>query len=305
VPELHHVPPTTSPAEITRHLREDGYVIVDNLVGIDHMDRIATELEPYIEDTPVGGDNFLGTKTRRTGRLIARSPAARELIQNPTVLDVAGDFLSHASTFRLHLTQVISIGPGSPAQPIHRDQLAWDFFPFPNDYEVQCNTLWAMSDYTAEMGATRVVPGSHRLGDNEKFTQEESIPAEMERGSVLFYSGKIYHGGGANTTEAAVRQALNITYAVGWVRQEENQYLSTPLEIARTLDDDLLKLMGYQMGCFALGYVGDFQDPISAVRDGVTGVRGIEEMQKAAARDDSANTLLNLVSDAGFAANRG
>jgi ectoine hydroxylase-related dioxygenase (phytanoyl-CoA dioxygenase family) len=305
VQELHHVPPTTALADISRHLREDGYVIVDNLVGTDQMDRIAAELEPYIDSTPVGGDNFLGTKTRRTGRLIARSPAARELIQNPTVLAVAGDFLSHATTFRLHLTQVISIGPGSPAQPLHRDQLAWDFFPFPNDYEVQCNTLWAMSDYTAEMGATRVVPGSHRLGDNEKFTQEDSIPAEMERGSVLFYSGKIYHGGGANMTEGAVRQALNITYAVGWVRQEENQYLSTPLEIAKTLDDDLLKLMGYQIGCFALGYVGDFQDPISVVRDGVTGVRGIEEMQKAAARDDSANTLLNLVSDAGSAANKG
>ncbi|CAN5301026.1 phytanoyl-CoA dioxygenase family protein [soil metagenome] len=305
MPELHHLPPTTTAADISRYLREDGYVIVDNLVGNDHMDRIATELAPYIDDTPFGGDNFLGTLTRRTGRLIARSPAARELIQNPTVLGVAADFLSHATTFRLHLTQVISIGPGSPAQPIHRDQLAWDFFPFPNDYEVQCNTLWAMSDYTTEMGATRVVPGSHRLGDNEKFTQEDSIPAEMERGSVLFYSGKIYHGGGANTTEAAVRQALNITYAVGWVRQEENQYLSTPLEVAKTLDDDLLKLMGYQMGCFALGYVGDFQDPISAVRDGVTGVRGIEEMQKAANRLDSANTLMNLVSDAGFATNKG
>ena len=305
MPELHHLPPTATPADISRHLREDGYVIVDNLVGSDHMDRIATELRPHIDETPVGGDNFLGTKTRRTGSLIARSPAARDLIQNPTVLGVAGDFLSHASTFRLHLTQVISIGPGSPAQPIHRDQLAWDFFPFPNDYEVQCNTLWAMSDYTADMGATRVVPGSHRLGDNEKFTQDDSIPAEMERGSVLFYSGKIYHGGGANTTEDAVRQALNITYAVGWVRQEENQYLSTPLEIARTLDDDLLKLMGYQMGCFALGHVGDFQDPISVVRDGATGVRGIEEMQKAAARDDSANTLMNLVSGAGFATNKG
>lgn len=305
MPELHHVPPTATPADITRHLREDGYVIVDNLVGTDHMDRIATELDPYITETPLGGDNFLGTKTRRTGKLIARSPAARELIQNPTVLEVAGDFLSHASTFRLHLTQVISIGPDSPAQPIHRDQLAWDFFPFPNDYEVQCNTLWAMSDYTADMGATRVVPGSHRLGDNEKFTQDDSIPAEMERGSVLFYSGKIYHGGGANTTADAVRQALNITYAVGWVRQEENQYLSTPLEIAKTLDDDLLKLMGYQMGCFALGYVGDFQDPISAVREGVTGVRGIEEMQKAAARTDSANNMMNLVSDVGFAANKG
>lgn len=303
--ELHHLPPTATPDEITRHLRADGYVIIDNLVGTDHMDRIADELAPYIDTTPFGVDDFVGKNTRRTGSLIARSEAARELVQNPTVLDVAGQFLSHASAFQLHLTQVISIGPGAPAQAIHRDQLAWDFFPFPNDYEVQCNTLWAMSDYTAEMGATRVVPGSHHLGDNEKYTEADSLPAEMERGSVLLYNGKIYHGGGANRTADKIRQALNITYAVGWVRQEENQYLSTPLEVAKTLDDDLLKLMGYQMGCFAMGYVGDFQDPMSVVRDGITDVRSIEDMTASVDRADSATALMNLISDSAHSPSQG
>ncbi|MHA7662704.1 phytanoyl-CoA dioxygenase family protein [Mycolicibacterium sp. HS_4_1] len=297
MPELNHLPPTADPEQITRALREDGYVIIDNLVPASHMDRVAEELAPYIEDTAFGADDFLGVKTRRTGSLIARSLAARELVAHPTVLAVAGDYLSHASKFQLHLTQVISIGPGSPAQAIHRDELAWDFFPFPTDYQVQCNTLWAMSDYTAEMGATRLVPGSHLLGTNEKFSQEDSLPAEMERGSVLLYNGKIYHGGGANTTADKVRQAINITYAVGWVRQEENQYLSTPLEIARTLDDDLLKLMGYQLGCFAIGYVGDVADPLSVVRDDVTGHLSIEDMQSAVGRQDSANTLMNAITD--------
>ncbi|WHU48769.1 phytanoyl-CoA dioxygenase family protein [Gordonia sp. L191] len=295
--ELTHLPPTASVDTVVQHLREDGYVIVDNLAGTDHMDRIEQELRPHIEATPYGSDNFVGKKTRRTGSLIARSEAARELVRNPTILDVAGEFLSHASTFQLHLTQVISIDPGSTGQAIHRDQLAWDFFPFPDDYEVQCNTLWAMSDYTADMGATRVIPGSHRLGDNEKFTHEEAIPAEMERGSVLIYSGKIYHAGGANTTVDRVRQALNITYAVGWVRQEENQYLSTPLEVARTLDDDLLKLMGYQMGCFAMGYVGDLMDPLSVIRDDLTDIRSIDDMAASIARGDSSNTLMNLIGD--------
>ena len=264
--ELNHLPATASTEQITRALREDGYVIIDNLVPASHMDRVTEELAPHIEDTAFGADDFLGVRTRRTGSLIARSVAARELVAHPTVLSVAGDYLSHASKFQLHLTQVISIGPGSPAQALHRDELAWDFFPFPADYQVQCNTLWAMSDYTAEMGATRVVPGSHLLGHNEKFTQEDSLPAEMERGSVLLYNGKIYHGGGANTTTDKVRQAINITYAVGWVRQEENQYLSTPLEIAKTLDDDLLKLIGYQEGAWAMGYFRDFEDPLRAIR---------------------------------------
>ena len=87
----------------------------------------------------------------------------------------------------------------------------------------------------------------------------------MPRGSVLFYDGKVRHGGGANLSDG-VRRGVNITYAVGWVRQEENQYLACPPDIARTLDDDLLKMMGYQEGAFALGYVGDQQDPLAVLR---------------------------------------
>lgn len=295
--ELNHLPATARPEQITSCLREDGYVIIDNLVPGSQMDRVAEDLAPYVEGTAYGADEFLGKRTKRTGSLIARSVAARDLVAHPTILAVAGDYLSHASKFQLHLTQVISIGPGSPAQALHRDELAWDFFPFPADYQVQCNTLWAMSDYTAEMGATRVVPGSHLLGHNEKFSEADSLPAEMERGSVLLYNGKIYHGGGANRTQDKVREAINITYAVGWVRQEENQYLSTPLELARTLDDDLLKLMGYQLGCFAIGYVGDVADPMSVLRDDVEQFLSIDDMQKAVSREDSANTLMNAISD--------
>jgi ectoine hydroxylase-related dioxygenase (phytanoyl-CoA dioxygenase family) len=134
------------------------------------------------------------------------------------------------------------------------------------DYDVQCNTIWAMTDFTVENGATRVVPGSHRTEGKQTYTEADEVRAEMGRGSVFFYSGKVYHGAAPNLTEQ-VRQGINITYCVGWVRQEENQYLATPLSVARTLDDDLLKVMGYQVGAAALGYVRDFEDPMIAVRD--------------------------------------
>jgi ectoine hydroxylase-related dioxygenase (phytanoyl-CoA dioxygenase family) len=75
----------------------------------------------------------------------------------------------------------------------------------------------------------------------------------MEPGSVLVYTGSVFHGGGANTT-AAERIGLNITYALGWLRQEENQYLSCPPEIARTLEPELQELLGYATGQYALGY---------------------------------------------------
>lgn len=269
--DLNHVPATTPVSEIVKHLRRDNYVIVDNLVSDEIMDQIEAEVAPVIESTPAGFNAILGKKTRRTGALIAYSPTCRELIQNPSVLGAAGEFLSHASAFQLMLTQIISIEPGESAQGLHRDQIAWDFFPFPETYHVQCNTLWALSDYTAEMGATRIVPDSHLPGSKAQsdYTDADCLQAEMTRGSVLLYSGKIVHSGGANTTEDKVRRAININYAVGWVRQEENQFLSVPIEVARTLDDDLLKLMGYQEGAFAMGYFRHFEDPLRAVRDDV------------------------------------
>jgi ectoine hydroxylase-related dioxygenase (phytanoyl-CoA dioxygenase family) len=150
-------------------------------------------------------------------------------------------------------------------QTIHRDQWAFDFFPFPNGYEVQCNTIWAMSDFSAENGATRVIPGSHRYAERLKFVEEQTEPAEMSAGSVLFYTGSLYHGGGANRSQT-VRRGLNLTYNLAWLRQEENQYLACPLEVARTLPEPLLRLMGYARGAYALGYVGDLRDPIELVK---------------------------------------
>ncbi|MGH6993520.1 MAG: phytanoyl-CoA dioxygenase family protein, partial [Caulobacteraceae bacterium] len=212
-----------------------------------------------------GPDAFSGVHTTRTGGLIARSPACRELVMHPLALATARDLLAKAVSFQVHLTQAIAIGPGEPAQPIHRDQWAFDFFPFPEDYEVQCNTLWAMTDFTEANGATRVIPGSNRLADRLKFTEADTVAAEMEKGSALFYSGRVYHGGGANRS-GEVRIGINITYCVSWLRQEENQYLSCPLEVARELPVPLLKLMGYRRGAYALGYVDDLRDPIEVVR---------------------------------------
>lgn len=264
----YHLPPTATSAEVAAAIRADGFVIVDNLVSNTVMDRVAEELHEYIDLTPLGLDDFIGRLTRRTGSLIPRSPASRELITHPLVLDTTADVLHKATVYQLHLTQVISVLPGETDQPLHRDELAWDFFPFPLDYDVQCNTMWAMTDFTVENGATRMVPGSHLIEGKQTYEYDDPriVRAEMERGSMFFYSGKVYHGAAANNTNA-IRQGINLTYCVGWVRQEENQYLSTPLEVARTLDEDLLKLMGYQMGGLAVGYMRDFEDPMCAIRD--------------------------------------
>ncbi len=262
---IEHLKPADGPERVAELLARDGCVVVDRLTGPETLDRLRAELEPWLEATPPGPDDFTGRRTRRTGGLIARSATARELVTDPLVLGAVKNVLSHAKNFQVHLTQVIAIGPGEPAQTIHRDQWAFDFFPFPKGYEVQCNTLWAMTDFTAENGATRVAPGSHLREDKLQLTEADTEPAEMEAGSALFYTGALYHGGGANRSDA-VRYGLNLTYVVGWLRQEENQYLTVPREIACELPEPLLRLMGYARGAYALGYVDDLRDPIEVVR---------------------------------------
>jgi hypothetical protein len=262
-----HLPADTSAAEVAEMVKKEGAVVVDAVASSDLLDGIEAELRPSLDATPLGPDDFAGLLTRRTGSLIARSPSARQLVMHPLALGTTSEVLAHATNFQLHLTQAIAIGPGQPAQAIHKDRWAFDFFPFPMDYEVQCNTIWALTDFTEANGATRIALGSNTADDTQIFTQDDTEPAEMERGSVLLYSGSVNHGGGENRTDQ-VRIGLNITYNVAWLRQEENQYLATPREIAQTLPVELLRLMGYDRGAYSLGYIDDLRDPIQAVLPG-------------------------------------
>lgn len=261
---VEHLPPSAAPQQVAEVLKRDGCAVVDALAaGV--LERVREEMTPHLDATPAGIDAFSGKHTVRTGGLVARSPSAREIVMHPTAIGAVEGLLEGATNFHLHLTQIIAIGANEGAQPVHRDQWAFDFFPFPDGYEVQCNTLWAMTDFTEENGATRVIPGSHRFDDKLEFALEDTEPAEMEAGSVLFYTGALYHGGGANRSDAT-RMGLNVTYARGWLRQEENQYLTVPKDVARELPADLLRMIGYARGAYALGYVDDLRDPIEVLR---------------------------------------
>ena len=270
-PLVPRLPATAAPREVVAALREFGCAIIENLVAPHVMDEIAQELAPYLDETQLGNDAFIGYSTRRTGSLIARSPAFRPLAEHPTVLAALDEILGdHASSYQLHLTQVIAIGTDEVAQPVHRDQWAFDFFDFPGGFEVECHCMWAMTDFSADNGATRVIPGSNHWADKLRPSFNDTIAAEMSKGSVMLYVGSLYHGGGPNTTQA-VRMGINVGYTLSWLRQEENQYLACPPELARELPVELAKLIGYSRGAYALGYFGDVQDPMEALH-GPTGI---------------------------------
>ena len=251
--------------EVEAALREAGCAVIERVLPSEQVDRITSELEPYVRATEPGADEFTGRNTRRTGALLARSPGFRDLAAHPIVLGALDRVLGdHATSYQLHLTQVIEIGPGEPAQYVHRDQWAFDFFEFPAGFEVECHTMWAMEDFTEENGATRVIPGSNHWEDKLRCTPDQTIAAEMPKGSVLIYLGSLYHGGGANNSSRP-RRGINVGYTLSWLRQEENQYLACPPEVARELPEALARLAGYQRGAYALGYYGDLHDPIDAL----------------------------------------
>ena len=184
---------------------------------------------------------------------------------HPTILGVADLALAHATNYQLHCTQLIEVGPNSAPQLIHRDQWAFDLFQFPAGFDSTFSTMWAMTDFTPENGATRVIPGSHEHEDALQYAIEDTIPAVMDKGSVLLYTGSLYHGAGENSTRDW-RIGLIIHYSLAWLRQEENQYLGTPAEVLQKLPEPLLRLMGYSMGAYSLGFIDGGRDSIAAIR---------------------------------------
>ncbi|MFF2224991.1 phytanoyl-CoA dioxygenase family protein [Streptomyces globisporus] len=246
--------------EIMHSMRGNGYAVVEDVLAHETVDALLDEMTPWIDATPFGPDAFAGQRTKRTGSLVARSATARELIVHPLIKGVAREVLASSTEFQLSQTQLISAHPGSVAQKPHKDELVWDFFPFAPDHHVMCQFFWALTDFTEENGATRVAPGSDET-DPAEITEEDTIPVEMRKGSVFIFNGKVVHGGGTNRSDH-VRQGLITSYCSGWVRQEENQYLVAPPDIARTFPEDVLRMIGYQQGCFAMGYAGDIEEPM-------------------------------------------
>jgi ectoine hydroxylase-related dioxygenase (phytanoyl-CoA dioxygenase family) len=168
--------------------------------------------------------------------------------------------------YHLNLTQAIQIGPGEPQQVIHRDDLMFNFTH--PDFEAMINTMWAVDDFTAENGATHVVPGSHKWPLDRQAQPHEEVQGVMKAGSVLIWLGSLQHGGGANRTSRP-RTGVVHSYNLGWLRQAEPQYLAVPREIARTLPERLQRVLGYFVHEPNLGSV-EGQDPIGLLNGKLT-----------------------------------
>ena len=257
--EVKHVSIDTPIEEILQILEDDAGLIIDNFLDEDGLERIKSDLKPYLNVSKNGQDEFTGYKTKRVGALMARSKTCQDLALNTFINQMADSFLGpHCESYQLHFTSAIQIGPGESSQILHRDRGVWGGY-IPRKIETQFSTVWAINDFTKENGATQVVPGSHKWHKDRQPLPEEIAYAEMQAGSVFIYTGSVLHGGGTNNTDEP-RLGVFLHYAPSWLRQEENQYLSCPPEVAKDFSPELRSLIGYSKGGYVLGFFTDPED---------------------------------------------
>lgn len=262
VPTLHAETPTS---DVIAALEADGCAVIEALVSQSVVDALLEQLAPFMEATSRGQDEMSGSLTRRTGAVPGRAPASWELLRHPTILGVAQHFLTEPGQ-RFHIGTAVTseLLPGQVAQFVHRDQWTYGYYPWPSGFEVEVNILWALQEFTDRNGGTRVVPGSRGWEDGLELTQEQTAGVTCPAGSAIIVLGSCYHGAGANNSDES-RVAFSVAYQRAWLRQGENQYLNHPPEVAATMPDDIVRLLGYQRGSDALGYWRDAEDPMTAV----------------------------------------
>ncbi len=234
---------------VCERLDADGYAIVADVLPSADALAIGTELRQLLDGVPTGRNPFEGFHTRRLYALFAKTRLLDPLALDPLVLGVLTHVLG--VDFQLSGPTGIEIGPGEAQQVLHRDE---DIYPVPRPHaQLVANVMWAFDDFTEANGATRLVPGSHHDVDQPPADAPLRF-AEMPIGSVMFYVGSLWHGGGANRTDAA-RLGVAMEYAVSWLRPQETHLLAVPPDVARTLPTRLRELLGYNVYPPFLGYV--------------------------------------------------
>lgn len=253
-------------------IRVRGFTLLERVMEpelVDLLEDTLLRLEQERRITP-GHNLFEGDHTIRIYNLLALDRIFESIPVHTAVLPIVEQVLDKGCL--ISSLSSISIDPGEDAQPIHADDTLIDL-PRPHR-PVVCNSMWALTDFTAANGATRIIPGSHLFPGKPEFGRHyDSIPAEMPRGSVLIWNGSLWHGGGANNTTLR-RTGIAMNYCAGFIRQQENQQLGIPLERVRSFSPRLQELAGFGTYRHLMGHI-DKQSPIQALLGRDDGFRSV------------------------------
>ena len=264
MPSIPVVSAGDSPAKVVACLERDGAVVVSGVFDRSVRDSLLRELAPYLESVDPdaslnkkyaedgGAADFYPGKTKRITALVARSETFRTFVTHPLMRSACDAILKpNCVHHQVHATAALKIGPGAREQVLHREEDPYQFFKVPRPRMIIAS-MWAITDFTEVNGGTKIVPGSHLWPADRVARPDEVVAAAMPAGSVLLWMGGTLHGAGANRTDEW-RYGVFLSYSLGWLRQEENQYIDVPGEIARTLSKEVRELVGYRMH-LGIGY---------------------------------------------------
>lgn len=245
--------------ECVAAIESDGYVVLSEVAPTALFDELEATLRPMLRGGPMGRNDFEGTRTKRVHNLLAKGDVFQRVAADEEVLGLVEAVLG--PHVQVSVIQAIEIHPGETVQGWHTDDA---LFPLPSPHPpVVLNTMWAVDDFTEANGATRLVPGSHRMAEPMSAVRSgelEVVAAEMPRGSVLAWVGNLVHEGGANTSDAP-RLGVTMNYNQAWLRQQENQYLGLPREVVERFPERLQRLVGYDVHPPFIGHV-EGSDPV-------------------------------------------
>lgn len=287
MPKLKRLPATATVDNVVGALRDDGGVIVERLFAEPVIAAINREVDarlaaadPAMRHLNPAIQVFFGDRVKHVSGLAGVSRTfATEVMIHPLYLGVCDAILGPScARYQLNLGHLLARGPGAEAQYLHRDEEVWNLVPRPHP-ELQLASLVALVDFTAENGATQIVPGSHRWDRSRAPSPEEMAQAVMPAGSVVIYLGSTIHGGGQNTTADQWRRGVHLSYTLGWLRTEENNYLAVPPAVARELPRLCQEILGYAVHDaiqMAGGYLGalNLRDPVELLASGELGSEG-------------------------------
>lgn len=234
---------TVDPAIVDADLAtmaRDGYVILPDLLSATQLDEIRAAVTPMLDRH--GRNGFEGRSTQRIYSVLNKTAACDVIADHPRVLALLDRMF--LPNYLLSMLQVINILPGEQAQMLHTDD---GFYPLPRPRAaLGAATIWAIDDFTADNGATDVVPGSQLWGDRLPGDDVERKPVVMSAGSCVFFPGTLWHGGGANRTDRP-RLAVTAQYCEPWLRPQEAFTLSMTRDTVRRVSEDIRRMLGYSI----------------------------------------------------------
>jgi ectoine hydroxylase-related dioxygenase (phytanoyl-CoA dioxygenase family) len=223
---------------------------MEHAVDADTTARIRAELSPWLgADAYRGRNDFEGFRSNRVYALLAKAPAIAGLVEHPWVMAMLDELL--LPQFLLSANLAINLLPGETAQQFHVDDGFYRVArPRP---AISVSAIWAIDEFTDENGATEVIPGSHRWGDEVPDTDHPVVKVVMPAGSVVVFPGTLWHRGGANRSDRP-RLAITPQYCEPWARQQEQQILSVGARAAQ-YSERIQSMLGYSIHPPFMGHV--------------------------------------------------